>query len=121
MPSRKSDTRPEAPSRLVANLAHTGDRFKTLIFHIAAPDYFLTINTKIQPEPFIDFVVIEPPINGEIKLEIFDRQEDYIGVVEWLDFYQLPESEQWTPRIPGYLFCLPFFLIIGRAVAAVII
>jgi len=119
MPSKRSDTRPDARARLVAKRLNTGDRFKTLVFHITAPDYFLTINTIATPERFIDFVVVDPPVNGEIKLEIYDGQE-FFGVVEWLDFYQLTDSEQCHPRIPGLYFCVLFYLFIGEIVATVL-
>ena len=119
--SKKSDTRPDAPTRLAENKKkrHPGDRFKSLIFHVAAPDLFLTINCNAKPELYCDFVVVKPPINGEIVLEIYDgTQEKIIGVVEFLEFFQLEQSEQWHPRIPSPFanFCILFFLYMSEVV-----
>ena len=122
MPSKKSsDTRPDVPARLVAKCQYTGDRLKRLVFYVAAPDLFLTINCNANPEPLVDFVVIEPPTNGVIKLEIYKSQTDFYGVVEWLEFYQLPESDQQNPRIPRIFFCFLPFLFIARTVAEILV
>src|SRR5262245_14112386 len=102
MPLSKSDIRRDVPTRPaeIRKRIHTGDRFKTQIYHIDAPDLFLTINRDAKPEPLRDFVVIDPPVDGEIILEIYDTQESYFGVVEWLEFIQLEQSEQQYSRIP---------------------
>jgi len=119
MPSkRRSDIRSAAPTRQAEKKQFTGDRFKTLIFHIALADRFLTLNLNAKPERFVDFIVVDPPVDGEITLEIYDGQEYFFGVVEWLEFIQLEQSEQWLPRIPRLFsdFFLPVLLWIGETV-----
>lgn len=117
MPSKRSHIRPTAPTRLAEKKPYTGDRFKTLIFHVAALDVFLTINRNAKPARFVDFVALKPPINGEIDLEIYDNQENIFGVVEWLDFIKLAESEQQHPRtLPPFAnFCILILLWLADA------
>jgi len=100
MPLSKSDIRRDVPTRPAEKKLYTGDRFKTLIYHVAAPDLFFIIKREIQPEPLVDFVAVAAPVDGKIVVELYDTQENYFGVVEWLDFIQLEQSEQQCSQIP---------------------
>ena len=94
-PSRKSKN-PVRPTRLVKK-AITGEGFRSIVYHISEPDLFFTINYHDKPEPY-DWVVVSCPEQGELQIDLYDGQE-FIGVVEILEFYQLAQSEQWCPRM----------------------
>jgi hypothetical protein len=95
MPSRNRG-RPSAPTRLV-DKPYTGDRFNALVYHVNEADIFLIIDYHARPEPY-DWVVVARPSSEKITIALYDGQP-YIGVARMLEFHELTQSEQWTPRI----------------------
>ncbi len=95
MPSSEN-ARPDASPRQAEN-AEAGDCFKTAVYHIDAPDLFVIVDYRAKPEPY-DWVVIKQSITGELVIALYEGQP-YVGVVIVMEFYQLQQSEQWTPRI----------------------
>lgn len=87
---------PDAPTRLAENIC-AKDRFKTLVYYVGESDTFLIIDCNAKPEPY-DFVFVAQANSDDITLAIYEGQP-YIGVARILEFYQLTQSEQWTPRL----------------------
>jgi hypothetical protein len=75
----------------------TGDRLRALVYHVDDADIFLIIDSHATPEPE-DWVSIEPSNSEEVTLTLYYGQS-YKGVARILEFYQLSQSEQWTPRL----------------------
>ena len=98
MPSKKvrRASRTDAPTRPTEDIYEPGDRFKTTIHHLTAPDLFLTLDSNTDPSAY-EWVVVELG-NGEPVIELYEGQT-FIGLARILDFFQLRNSEQWRPQI----------------------
>lgn len=86
--------RPDAPTRL--DETNTIDRFRTHLYHAEDSNLFLIIDPDAKPTA-CDWVIVGQAGN-DIIISLYEGQE-YICVVRVLEFYQLTQSEQWTPRI----------------------
>ena len=91
MPSIKKRARPAAPTRL--DEISTGDKFRSHLYH--AEGFFLIIDPDAKPEPF-DWVIVEQ-VGDNVIISLYEGQK-FITVVRVLEFYELTQSEQWTPE-----------------------
>jgi hypothetical protein len=94
LPSQRSG-KPDAPTRLAKERSKS-DWFKTFVHYLSETDLFIIVNYRARAELY-DWVVVEED-GGEPRIALYDGQE-YIGVVEIMDFVELEQSEQWLPRI----------------------
>lgn len=86
--------RPATPTRL--DEKNTGDSFRSHLYHVEEPDMFLIVDPDAKPTT-CDWVIVSQA-GDDIIIAPYEGQE-YICVVRVLEFYQLTQSEQWTPRI----------------------
>jgi hypothetical protein len=95
LPSQRPG-KPDAPTRL-AKERRKSDWFKFFVHYLSDTDLFIIVNYSATAELY-DWVVIGELDSGEPRIALYEGQE-YIGVVEIMEFYQLTQSEQWLPRI----------------------
>ena len=94
MPSIKKRARPAAPTRL-DETSNTGGSFRSHLYHAEESDFYLILDPDAEPKP-CDWVVVAE-VGDDVMISLYEGQQ-YISVVRVLEFYQLTQSEQWTPR-----------------------
>lgn len=76
------------------------DRFETRVYYSQKLNRFLTVKWRANATPN-DRVVVGMYATGEIIMQRYRNQANYLGVVSILDLYEMPGAQRWKPAAVG--------------------